>query len=64
MVTTDKSAPVTRREFYSALVVIWLYMALVLGDLLRIEGHWTTGVLWAASIMCLLAYSVMTLRSR
>ncbi len=29
MVEYDKSGPVTRREFYRALVVLWLYIALI-----------------------------------
>jgi len=56
MVDGDNSPHVTRREFYGALVVVWLYIMLVLGDLLRVEQRWTTGLLWAASLFMVVGY--------
>lgn len=58
------SVPVTRREFYSALALIWLYIALVLGDLTRIETRWTTVILFLAAIVSAFSYVVYLLRSR
>ncbi len=49
---------VTRREFYSALVIIWIYIMLVLGNLFKADERWTTGLLWAASLLMVIAYSV------
>jgi hypothetical protein len=41
-----KSTHVTRRDFYIALFVIWLYITLVIGMLVRIEWRWSTVILW------------------
>ncbi len=50
---------VTRREFFSALSLVWLYIALVIGDLMRMEQRWTTMVLFAASVMMLCVYAFL-----
>ena len=63
MADSEKSGQVTRREFYGALVVIWFYIWLVIGDLLRIERRWTTAILWLASLLMFLAYTVISLRA-
>ena len=63
MADSEKSGQVTRREFYGALVVIWFYIWLVIGDLLRIEQRWTTAILWLASLLMFLAYTVISLRA-
>lgn len=63
MADGDKSARVTRREFYGALVVIWMYIWLVIGDLLRIEWRWSTAILWLASLFLFVVYSVVSLRA-
>lgn len=55
---------VTRREFYSALVVVWLYIMLVTGDLARVGGSWTNWILWAASLFMVVAYSIKGFRAR
>ena len=57
-----KPIQVTRREFYGALVVVWLYIMIVIGDLLRLEWRWTTGILWLASFFMVIAYSVQSFR--
>jgi hypothetical protein len=50
MIDRGSTAPVTRQEFYGALVVVWLYIMLVIGDLLRIEWRWSTAILWVAAL--------------
>ena len=51
-----KSAPVTRREFYAALVLLWIYISVVIGDLLRIEWRLSTCILELSSIAMIFAY--------
>jgi ribosomal protein L7/L12 len=63
MANGDKSINVSRREFYGALVIVWLYIMLVLGDLMRIEERWSTGLLCAASLFMVIAYSVVGIRA-
>jgi ribosomal protein L7/L12 len=55
---------VTRSEFYGALVVIWLYIMVVLGDLMRLQEQWTTGILWAASLLMMVVYGVLAFNAR
>jgi hypothetical protein len=62
MIDGDKAAHVTRREFYPALCVVWLYIALVIGDLLRVEWRWTTQILFFLSIFMVFAYALTTFR--
>jgi hypothetical protein len=64
MVDNDKATHVTRHEFYGALVLIWLYIMLVIGDLLRIEWRWSTAILWVASFFVMVTYYVTNYRSR
>lgn len=58
----DRSAHVTRREFYSAMLVVWLYIMLVIGDLLRFESRWTMQILFFASLLTMFFYALMILR--
>ncbi len=53
-------AHVTRREFYGALGVLWLYMTFVIGDLLRIEWRWSTAIQGAMALMMTLVYAVIS----
>jgi hypothetical protein len=63
MLSEEKSLHVTRREFYAALVTIWLYIMLVLGDLFRLSERWITGFLWAAAFFMTIAYAWLSIRS-
>jgi hypothetical protein len=63
MLSSNKSVNVTRKEFYGALTVVWLYIMLVVGDLMRLESRWSTGILWCASILTFLLYSLATFRA-
>jgi hypothetical protein len=59
----DGPVYVTRREFFAALTIVWLYIMLVLSELWRRdEERWTMGVLWAASGLMVLVYTVLNLR--
>jgi hypothetical protein len=53
-----------RGEFYRALVVVWLYIMLVIADLLRLEWRWTTGILFLLSFFMMITYSVQSIRDR
>jgi len=59
MADGNKSFHVTRQEFYSALSLIWLYIMLVIGDLMRLEERWTTMLLFAASVLMVIVYTAM-----
>jgi hypothetical protein len=62
MNSEDKSLYVTRRDFYTALTIVWSYIMLILADLLRIEFRKTTAVLCAASVGMIFAYAWQGLR--
>ncbi len=65
MSKTDNSLYVTCREFYSALMIVWLYILLVIGDLMRLEGRsGTRFLLWAASFFMTAVYIFLSIRSR
>ena len=57
MTDGNKSAMVTRTEFYRALSVIWVYISLLLADQWRSDGRWTTMMLFLLSICMICAYS-------
>jgi Ca2+/Na+ antiporter len=54
---------VTRSEFYSALMLVWLYIMMVIGDLMRIDWRWTQTVMWVASLMVMLVYVFLSFRA-
>jgi hypothetical protein len=64
MSVSEKPLYVTRDEFYGALVVVWMYIMLVLLDLFRLEGRWSTGLLYALSLFMVFAYTVTVVRNR
>jgi hypothetical protein len=63
MVGDNQPALVTRREFHSALAILWVYIFLALGDLARIEGSWTTMALALAASAMATVYAVSTWRA-
>jgi hypothetical protein len=58
MPTGDAATHVTYGEFYRALYLIWLFVLLVLADLLRIEWSWSTAILGAISFLIMVAYFI------
>jgi hypothetical protein len=62
MFDADKSTRITRREFYSALGVLWMYNALILCALANIERRWTTLILLCVSVFTAFGYIVTGLR--
>ena len=64
MIGIGKSAYVTRGEFCSALGVVWMYIMIVIGDLLRVEWRWSTQILHFFSIFMVFAYAVSSFRLR
>jgi hypothetical protein len=63
MAEGERPVYVTRREFYGALVMVWLYIQLAFGDLLRIEWRWPTGLIWLASFAVMVLYLVQSIRA-
>jgi hypothetical protein len=62
MANGDRPVHITRGEFSRALVLVWLYIMLVMVDLLRLEWRWTTGILFLASFFMVIAYLVQSYR--
>lgn len=63
----DINGPVTRKEFYAALIVVWLAIAIAFGNLEPKSGTlhpWMTYVYWGISLAVSLAYAVLVLRGR
>ncbi len=54
---------VTRKEFYLGLSIVWLYIMLVVGDLMRLEARWSTRILWLGSCLLLIVYLVAGTRA-
>jgi hypothetical protein len=63
MAETHKPAQVTRREFYGALALVWVYITLLMTDRLGTEWRWSTGILLLASSLMMCSYLVMSLRA-
>jgi hypothetical protein len=57
MAEADKSTYVTQREFYSALSLLWLYIALVIGHLLTNDPSLSKWLLWGVSLLLAFTYS-------
>jgi hypothetical protein len=53
-----RDAPVTRREFHRALFLVWLYIALVLGNQLRGQTEWFTLLLFVCSVLMVVAHAL------
>jgi hypothetical protein len=65
MTDTEKAMYVTRREFYVALMIVWIYIMLVIGDMMRLEEHSVSRfLLWAASFFMAFVYMVRSMRSQ
>jgi hypothetical protein len=62
MAESSTTPTVTRKEFYSALSLIWLYIMLVIGQLLNDDAKWTLYVLFAAALVMSLTFSLLTIR--
>jgi hypothetical protein len=56
MADCDKPVYITRTEFYGALALVWLYIMLVIGDLIRLEWRWTMGLLMLASCVMMISF--------
>ena len=63
MAGDNKPAPVTRREFYAALGMLWLFIFFAFGDLARIEGNWTTMLGALVAVAASVGYSVSSMRA-
>jgi ribosomal protein L7/L12 len=63
MSKSEKPVFITRREFYSALVVLWIHIMLVLGVLMRLDSQWTTVVLFLAAMAIATVYIVQASRA-
>ena len=63
MANGDKSLNVSRREFYGALGMVWLFIAIILGDLARTEERWTMTILSLSSLGMAICYIVESRRA-
>ncbi len=61
---SSSASPITRREFYGALTLIWVYLFILFGDMLRVEWQWTRGVCWFASLFMAVVYLSQAFGSR
>jgi len=63
MDSPDRSALVTRREFYSAIGLVWLYIMLAFG---QVVTSWRPGivVLFVGAFVMSMVYLVLSIRSR
>jgi FtsH-binding integral membrane protein len=57
MKIADRS-PVSQVQFYGALSIVWLFIMLLLGGMMRPESRWALLLLWAVSFLMVIAYSV------
>jgi len=63
MTKGDKPVYITRGEFYNALVIIWIYLALVFGELMPEKWRWSIGILWITSFFFIIFYLAQAIRS-
>lgn len=55
---------ITRKEFYAAQSVVWIYLSIILGRLARTTDNWFDYVLWAAAIVMILGYAFLSWRNK
>jgi hypothetical protein len=57
-------APVTRREFYLELMVVWLFLLLAALPLIKVESRWTAIILPVGALLMVLLHAVALRRGR
>lgn len=58
-------ANVTKSEFYSTLVGVWVYIMISLGNSLRQgERRWPDILIWATAVAMVVIYAVKSMRAR
>jgi hypothetical protein len=57
----DQPMPLSRKDFYRALTVIWAFLWLLAAALHNAE-LWSTGLLWVASLVMVVTYALQVLR--
>jgi hypothetical protein len=62
MTDSNANPPVTRKEFYVALAMIWLYIAIVIGQFLNEDAKWTLYVLFVAALISTFTFSIAGIR--
>jgi len=62
MADDSTNPPVTRKEFYIALAMIWIFMAIVIGQLLKSDAQWSLYVLFAAALILTFTFSIAGIR--
>jgi hypothetical protein len=62
MADDSTNPPVTRKEFYVALAMIWLYIAIVIGQFLNDDAKWSLYVLFAAALIMTFTFSIAGIR--
>jgi hypothetical protein len=62
MADDSSNPPVTRKEFYVALAMIWLYIAIVIGQFLKDDAKWSLYVLFAAALIMTFTFSIAGIR--
>jgi hypothetical protein len=62
MADNGTNPPVTRKEFYVALAMIWLYIAIVIGQFLKDDAKWSLYVLFAAALIMTFTFSIAGIR--
>ncbi len=60
----NKNTIVTRRDFYGALSIIWLFIMFIFGDLYRGSDSWPRAVLFVSPFIMAISYSIIALRSK
>jgi len=62
MADDSTNPPVTRKEFYIALAMIWLYIAIVIGQFMKDDGKWSLYILFAAALIMTVSFSIAGIR--
>lgn len=63
MAKREGSEYVTHREFYAALVAVWLYIMLIISKDFEVGAKQWTWAYFAGSLFAIVAYAIMTIRS-
>ena len=64
MSNSDQGPNVTRREFSSALSLVWLFLMFAMGARIRAEPGWPSGLLFVATFVGWLGYTIASIRWR
>jgi hypothetical protein len=64
METRERSGFLTKKEFYTSQITVWLYLTIVIGIITQTNDNPLDTVLWVAALGMMLVYAFFAFRSK